>query len=227
MEKVHDGSIIYFMERTNHTLPIILLSMYIVLFIVLAFNPIDRTIWLAENATVWIIVGAIAVLYSFGIRFSNTSYLLMSILIFLHTIGGHYTFAKVPFDWFTNFFGFERNNYDRIAHFSVGFYAFAIAEWLLAKRLVANRFLLFTYPVFAIATIAMAYEIVEWLSVEMASVDVSIAYLGSQGDIWDAQKDMLLNVAGAIFATSIFLFLRKKDVSINTAAQKPKQPTVT
>lgn len=199
------------MERTSHTLPIVLFSAYLVLFVVLALNPIDRTVWWAENATVWLIVGTLIVLYVFGIRFSNTSYLLMSVLIFLHTIGGHYTFGKVPFEWFTNFFGFERNHYDRIAHFSVGFYAFAIAEWLWAKRLVANKFLLFTYPVFAIATIAMTYEIVEWVSVGMASAEVSMAYLGSQGDMWDAQKDMLLNTLGAIVTMLFFLLTHRKN----------------
>lgn len=198
------------MKRTNHTFPLVLLSLYLVLFTVLAFNPIDRPTWWVENATVWIIVGVLAVLYGVGIRFSNTAYLLMSVLIFLHTIGGHYTFAKVPFDWITNFFGFERNHYDRIAHFSVGFYAFAIAEWIWEKRLVTNRFMLFTYPVFFIATIAMSYELVEWIYAAMANPEAGIAYLGSQGDIWDAQKDMLADTLGAIFATSLFLFLRGK-----------------
>lgn len=198
------------MKRTNHTFPLVLLSLYLVLFTVLAFNPIDRPTWWVENATVWIIVGVLAVLYGIGIRFSNTAYLLMSVLIFLHTIGGHYTFAKVPFDWITNFFGFERNHYDRIAHFSVGFYAFAIAEWIWEKRLVTNRFMLFTYPVFFIATIAMSYELVEWIYAAMANPEAGIAYLGSQGDIWDAQKDMLADTLGAIFATSLFLFLRGK-----------------
>lgn len=198
------------MKRTNHTFPLVLLSLYLVLFTVLAFNPIDRPTWWVENATVWIIVGVLAVLYGVGIRFSNTAYLLMSVLIFLHTIGGHYTFAKVPFDWITNFFGFERNHYDRIAHFSVGFYAFAIAEWIWEKRFVTNRFMLFTYPVFFIATIAMSYELVEWIYAAMANPEAGIAYLGSQGDIWDAQKDMLADTLGAIFATSLFLFLRGK-----------------
>jgi putative membrane protein len=118
-----------------------LLGIYVVLFAVLAFNPIDRATWLVENLTVWIILAVILGLYAGGVRFSSAAYALMFVLIYLHTIGGHYTFALVPFDWVTNFFGFERNHYDRVAHFSVGFYAFAIAEWLWMKRLVANKFL--------------------------------------------------------------------------------------
>jgi len=220
MGKRREGEYNTFMKRTNHTFPLVLLSIYLLLFFVLAFNPVDRPTWWVENATVWIIIGVIAILYAVKIRFSNTAYLLMSILIFLHTIGGHYTFAQVPFDWFTNFFGFERNHYDRIAHFSVGFYAYAIAEWLWSKRLVARRFILFTYPIFVIATIAMSYELVEWIYAATANPEAGIAYLGSQGDIWDAQKDMLADTLGAIVATSLFFFLRKKDISSSIPLQK-------
>ena len=181
-----------------------LLGAYVVEFFVLAFRPIDRTTWLVENITVWIIVGTLVTLYALKICFSNLAYLFAFILIYLHTIGGHWTFALVPFDWVTNFFGFSRNHFDRIAHFSVGFYAFAIAEWLWSKKLVSNRFLLFTYPVFVIATIAMSYELIEWIYAEVANPEAGIAYLGSQGDIWDAQKDMLADTLGALFATTIF-----------------------
>jgi putative membrane protein len=174
----------------------------------LAFNPLDRATWFAENLTVWIIVSILGILYVRGVRFSNASYCFMSVLIFLHTIGGHYTFAQVPFDWVTQTFGFERNHYDRIAHFSVGFYAYAVAEWLWMKRLVVNRFLLWTYPVFVIATIAMSYEIIEWIFAANAAPEAGAAYLGSQGDIWDAQRDMLADTLGAIIATTFFFWMR-------------------
>jgi putative membrane protein len=192
--------------------PVILLSLYAVLCVILAFNPVDRPTWFAENLTVWIIVGTLAILWWRGVRFSNTAYVFASVLIFLHTIGGHYTFEKVPFDWVTNYFGFARNHYDRVAHFTVGFYAFAIAEWLYVKNLVKNRFLLFTYPVFVIATIAMSYELVEWWYASGASAEAAANYLGSQGDIWDAQKDMLMDTLGAIVATGTFFILRKPKI---------------
>jgi putative membrane protein len=123
-----------------------LLFVYGALFTICAVSPIDRHTWFVENLTVWIIVGVILVLYSRGVRFSKLAYALMFLLIYLHTIGGHYTFALVPFDWFTNFFHFTRNHFDRIAHFSVGFYAFAVAEWIWTRKLVHSKFLLFTYP---------------------------------------------------------------------------------
>lgn len=132
----------------------------------------------------------------------------MFVLIYLHTIGGHWTFAQVPFEYVTDFFGFERNHFDRIAHFSVGLYAFAIAEWLSVKRLVTDRFLLYTYPIFAIATVAMGYELIEWIYAAGAAPEAGAAYLGSQGDIWDAQKDMLADTLGAMVATTLYFWLR-------------------
>lgn len=186
-----------------------LVGVYGVLFTLLAFNPVERGTWFAENLTVWIILGVILLLYRFGVRFSNVAYGLMFVLIYLHTIGGHYTFAQVPFGWVTDTFHFARNHFDRVAHFSVGFYAFAIAEWLYTRKLVANKFLLFTYSVFVIATIAMGYELVEWVYAASAAPEAGAAYLGSQGDIWDAQKDMLADTLGAICATVVFFFMRK------------------
>jgi len=185
--------------------PFVLLALYLVELIVLAFHPVDRATWLVENATVWIIVGVIAGLYVRGIRFSNLAYALMAILVYLHTIGGHWTFARVPFGWVTEALGFERDNFDRMAHFTVGFYAYPIAEWLWARRLVRNRWLLASYPVFAIGTVAMAYELVEWVFAISAAPEAGAAYLGSQGDIWDAQKDMLADTLGAIAATALFV----------------------
>ena len=189
-----------------------LLGVYGVLFTVLAFNPIDRPTWFAENLTVWLVVGCILGLYAYGMRFSKTAYALMFVFIYLHTIGGHYTFALVPFDYVTNFFDFERNHFDRIAHFSVGFYAFALAELMYRKQLVSSRIILFTYPVFFIATIAMSYELIEWIYSASADLEASLAYLGSQGDIWDAQKDMLADTLGAITAMTLFAVLRKPTV---------------
>jgi putative membrane protein len=134
----------------------------------------------------------------------------MFVLIYLHTIGGHYTFALVPFDWFSDLFGYSRNHYDRIAHFSVGFYAFGVAEWLYMKKMVSNKFLLFTYPVFVIATIAMSYELIEWIyAAKATNITDAMNYLGSQGDVWDAQKDMFADTLGSIFATGTFFTMNK------------------
>ena len=182
----------------------VLLAAYAVLAVALAIAPHDRLTWLVENATVWILLAVIVGLCAAGIVFSRTAYALMFVLIYLHTVGGHYTFALVPFGWVTETFGFARNHFDRLAHLSVGFYAYAIAELLWRRRLVGSRWLLFSYPVFAIATVAMAYEGVEWIYADLSDPEAGAAYLGSQGDIWDAQKDMLADTLGGVAATLLF-----------------------
>lgn len=192
--------------------PYVLLGLYLLLFAILAINPYDRAVWWAENIPIMLIVLLLVVTYRY-FQFSNTAYFLMSFLIFLHTIGGHYTFALVPIDWFTNFFGFERNHYDRIAHFTVGFYAYAFNELLLKKKLTTSKFVLLSYGILAIMSVAGAYELFEWQFAVSADPNAGIAVLGSQGDIWDAQKDILADTLGAICATLLFWFANKKEIA--------------
>lgn len=190
--------------NTSKTLSV-LTGIYAILFITLAINPLDRQTWFVENVTVWIILGVIWFLRYKGITFSSTAYILMFVLLYLHTIGGHYTFEKVPFGWVTDTFGFARNHYDRIAHFSVGLYAYGILEWIHRKNMVSRKFILYTYPIFVIASIAMTYELIEWIYAAFAAPEAGAAYLGSQGDIWDAQKDMLADTLGAIVAVIVYV----------------------
>ena len=124
-------------DRTPH----ILLGIYILVFIICGISPYDRGVWWAENIPIIAIVLS-AVIISKHFKFSPLSYIMMSVLVILHTIGGHYTFEKVPFGFITDMFGFERNHYDRVAHFSVGFYAYPIAEALLKRKLVNTKWIL-------------------------------------------------------------------------------------
>lgn len=141
-------------------------------------------------------------------QFSNTSYIMMSFLIFMHTLGGHFTFERVPFAFITDLFGFQRNHYDRIAHFTVGFYAFPIAEYIQRRKLANSLVLTVLFGVFSICTVALLYELFEWGYAVSADPAAGIAVLGSQGDIWDAQKDMLADTLGAVFAALLF-YLRQ------------------
>jgi len=191
------------MIKQTYSVPLMLLALYGMVFTVCAISPYDRAVWWAENIPVLLIV-SVLVLISRGFRFSNTSYVLMVIFIILHTIGGHYTFERVPFAAVSEFFGFERNHYDRVAHFSVGLYAYPIAEVLMVKRLVHTRWIIALFPVFAIAAVAGAYEILEWQYALNSDPAAGIAVLGSQGDIWDAQKDILADTLGALLAMVLF-----------------------
>ena len=198
------------MKRFGHRIPHILLAAYVVLFIWAAIAPYDRTVWWVENVPILLVVVTLVVLYMRGVRFSALAYILMSILPYLHTIGGHYTFERVPFDWFSRAFGFERNMYDRIGHFSVGFYAFGIAEYLIVrKRISVGMACLFA--LFAISFVAMSYELIEWVYAAYGgNAEAGADFLGSQGDIWDAQKDMLMDTLGAVATILLYLVLRSQ-----------------
>ena len=193
------------MNINSHRTRTILFVIYLVVFFICAISPYDRAVWWAENIPVFFVIAGIT-LMSRSMPFSSTSYILMSIFIILHTIGGHYTFERVPFGLVTDFFDFERNHYDRVAHFSVGLYAYAIAEVLMLKKLVRTRWLILLFPVFSIVTVAGAYEVVEWLYAMNADPEAGIAVLGSQGDIWDAQKDILADTLGAMLAIVLFFW---------------------
>jgi putative membrane protein len=190
--------------QNNSWFPKFLLLAYVAVFIWLGIHPYDRAVWYVENGPIMAIVVYLTILYIRGIRFSNLSYLLMSVLIFMHTVGGHYTFERVPFDWFNNLFGFSRNMYDRVAHFTVGFYAFPIAEYIEEKKLANSRWITYLLPLFFIISVAALYEMFEWWYAATYGGSAGVAFLGSQGDIWDAQKDMLMDTLGGIFSLALY-----------------------
>lgn len=179
-----------------------LLAFYVLIFAFSAFEPSSRSVWIAEIIPVILILTGILVL-SKHFSFSSTAYFFMFIWLCLHTIGAKYTFAEVPFDWFNNLIDSDRNNFDRVAHFSIGFFAYPIAEYLY-KNQYCNKWIAGLFGLFALMSTAAGYEIIEWWYAELAGGDDGIAFLGSQGDIWDAQKDMLCDTLGALFALTVF-----------------------
>ena len=202
--------------RLETVVPTLLFAGYVALFLWGAINPYDRATWWAENIPIVGVVTALVVMYARGIRFSPLAYLLMAVLPYWHTVGGLYTFERVPFDWFNRTFGFQRNMFDRIGHFSVGFFAFGILEYLLRRRAM-SRTLACLFAIFAIGFVAMSYELIEWLYAAYGGNAAAGAnFLGSQGDVWDAQKDMLMDTLGAIAAVALFLLVRRREQRADT-----------
>ncbi len=189
--------------------PHLLLAIYVIEFIVLGISPYSRAVWYAENLPIVALVAVMTILYYKKVRFSNLTYFLIFILPFWHTIGGHYTFEKVPFQWFSDLFGFERNMFDRIGHFAVGFYALPIMEYVYSRGIIKSKLVTILYGIFAIAFVAACYEWIEWIYAVMYGGEAGAAFLGSQGDVWDAQKDMLMDVLGAVVGSIVWIFKKR------------------
>ena len=193
----------------------ILASLYAVLWIALAIDPVDRADWALENALVLAFAAAMAFSYR-RFQWSRVSYTLIFAFLCVHAIGAHYTYAKVPYDAaFEALFGgsldammgWERNHFDRLAHFLYGLLiAYPVRE-LFLRVADARGFWGYFLPLdFTLATSA-AFELFEWVAAEVFGGDLGVAYLGTQGDIWDAHRDMALVALGATIAMALTAFI--------------------
>lgn len=124
------------MQTRSHIVPLFLAIVITVVSVWSGFNPTDRAVWYAEVMPIFAVFGLLLLTYP-RFQFSGLAYVLMSLWMIMHLIGAKYTFANVPFDWanqYLTFLGEDRNHFDRVAHYIIGFYSFPMAEWLLRKR---------------------------------------------------------------------------------------------
>ena len=194
---------------------LILSAVFWVEFLLLAISPHDRSDWALENALVLVFVIIMAISYK-KFPLSRISYTLIFVFMSLHEVGAHYTYAKVPYDSFlisqfnfslNEYMGWDRNHFDRLVHFSYGLLlAYPIRE---LYRRVANAFGFWGYffPLELTMATSMMFELFEWGAAELFGGELGMAYLGTQGDIWDAHKDMSLASFGALIAMCITLYI--------------------
>jgi len=169
----------------------------------------DTANWLLENTLTFIFAGFIIITYRKH-QFSDLSYLLICIYLCLHVYGSKYTYAENPFGyWLKDVFHLPRNQYDRIVHFSFGFLlAYPMREMFL-KWLKYPRWVAWLLPIEITLSISAFYELIEWAVADVFFTAQGDAYLGTQGDIWDAQKDIFVAFCGAIIATTIVSLVKK------------------
>ncbi len=186
----------------------------ILVWIVTAIDPLYPRDWLLENLLVFIWSAILVSTYR-RFQFSDLSYGLFILFICMHLVGAHYTYAETPFGfWIQDWFGFERNHYDRIVHFSFGLLlAYPMREILLRTSGSRPAWSYFITVNFVVAFSAV-YEIIEAITAVLVSPELGAAYLGTQGDEWDAQKDAGLAFAGSIIAMLI-TWLRVRDQAGN------------
>ncbi|HDL5700215.1 TPA: DUF2238 domain-containing protein [Mannheimia haemolytica] len=198
------------MDSRSHIIPLFLAIVITVIAVWSGLNPADRAVWYAEVIPIFIVFALLIVTYP-KFQFSGLAYFLMSLWLIMHLIGAKYTFVNVPFEWANQFLtpilGEDRNHFDRVAHYIIGFYSFPMAEWLLRKR-KCGMGVAFFFSLFFIMSVAAAYEIIEWQYAVIEGGNAGVEFLGLQGDIWDAQKDMLADTLGALTALMIYLIAR-------------------
>lgn len=185
--------------RENRLLQV-LLGWYLVFWIVMAVSPIDRFDWFLENLLVFATLALLFGTYRI-FPLSDLSYILLTAFMTLHAIGAHYTYALVPLgDWVKETFDFSRNHFDRVVHFSFGLLmAYPIREMFL-RVASARGFFAYYLPLDVVLSCSALYELIEWGVAEVVDPEAGMAYLGTQGDIWDAHKDMTFAFSGAIIA---------------------------
>jgi putative membrane protein len=189
------------------------LQIFIVFFLVNWANSYigntDTANWILENTLVFLFLGFMSFNYK-KFQFSDLSYLLICVYLCLHVYGSKYTYAENPFGyWLKDALDLSRNHYDRIVHFSFGFLlAYPMREMFL-KWLKFPTWVAWTLPIEITLSISAFYELIEWAVADVFFKAQGDAYLGTQGDIWDAQKDIFLAFIGSILATTIVSLVKK------------------
>jgi putative membrane protein len=190
-------------------LPRLLLALYLLIWVALALHPKYRQDWALENLLVVVALPLLIVSYR-RLRFTNTAYVCLFAFFILHAVGAHYTYSEVPYqDWLRAFTGaspdaphWQRNHYDRLVHFAYGLLIAPAAVEVLDRRAPQEGLWRWLLPVLFLASHSVIYEVVEMTAALLFGGDLGLAYLGTQGDEWDSQKDMALAMAGAVIAVA-------------------------
>jgi putative membrane protein len=186
-----------------------LLAAYLVLWTVLAIMPIDRHDWLLENILAVLLLGLLVGTYR-RFQFSDLAYVLIASFMALHAVGAHYTYEHVPAgEWMKQALDLRRNHFDRLAHFAFGLLlTYPIRELFVRLTGLSGWW---SYYVPATTTVAMSglFEILEAWVAQIVSPELGALYLGTQGDIWDAQEDMTAAFTGAALCMMLIAIARR------------------
>ena len=195
---------------------ITLVISFVALWFFMYINCIDVTDWFIENMLVFIF-SAWCILSYRRFIFSDLSYFFFFLFLLLHIFGAMYAYTQNPVgEYFQEKYNLWRNPYDRVVHFGFGFLlAYPLHEYLLNRLNVKGRWQ-YILPVEITLSLACIFELIEWTVAELTTKETGETYVATQGDVWDAHKDIALAVAGAaITMLALFIYRRQK---------KSKQP---
>lgn len=188
----------------------ILIFLFAVGLLYSAINPHDYFTWILEVFPG--ILGFLALIFTFKyFKFTTLTYLFILLHCYILFVGGHYTYAQVPlFNWVKDVFHQSRNNYDKLGHFAQGFVpAMITREIFIRRNIILKKSWVPVLTVTVCMAISMLYEFLEWF-VSVTSGQSGDSFLGTQGDIWDTQSDMLLATIGAICMVTLFARIQDK-----------------
>lgn len=201
-------------------LPAGLLAVTLAVLVWSGIHPHDYFTWLLEVAPVLI---ALPILIATRRAFPLTAlaYLLIALHAVILMVGGHYTYAEVPlFNWLRDTLALTRNHYDRVGHFAQGFVPALIAREILLRCTPLQRGKMLWFLVVCVClAISAAYELIEW-GVAAASGSDAVAFLATQGDVWDTQKDMALALLGSILALRLLSRLHDRQLHALTGTNR-------
>ncbi|CAG0956186.1 MAG: DUF2238 domain-containing protein [Bacteroidetes bacterium] len=192
--------------------PKYLFSVYLLIWGILAINPSYRFDWFLENILVFVF-GILLVVTHRKYPLSNKSYTLIFLFSVFHIIGAHYTYSEVPFaSKLSELVGVERNYYDRFIHFTFGLLiTLPMGNLLELLSKISGRWL-YLLTIAIMISFGEIYELLEWLTAIIVSPKAGIAFLGAQGDVFDAQKDVFCNLAGIFIALLVYFFTKKRSL---------------
>lgn len=193
-------------------LPRALLAVFAAVFVWSAIRPHDTFTWALEVFPA--VIGVVLLIATRrGFPLTPLLYLLLCVHAVILCVGGHYTYAEVPVgNWVRDALGLARNHYDRLGHFAQGFVPAILAREILIRRNAVRRGWLYFVVVSICLAVSAAYELLEW-SVSAATGSAGDAFLGTQGDIWDTQKDMALALLGALTAPLVLAPLHDRQLA--------------
>ena len=187
-----------------------MLVIYLVVFVILAFNPTDYFQWWYLNLPSAAIIGILFV-FNRKMRLSNLSFAAVLLFMLLCTVGAHYTYALCPVgEWMKGTFGFTRNNYDRVVSLAFGLLLSTPVMEIMFHRFRLRYIEACLVTVFVILAFFALSSLFEMLSAVISSSQRQIILNGTQGDIWDMQKDTAMGFLGACLNMGNCIFLKIK-----------------
>jgi putative membrane protein len=187
---------------SDKKLHLLLLISFAAIFTWSAINPHDRFTWFLEVLPALLGIAVLMLLYP-RFKFTNLVYFLILVHTAILIVGGHYTYAEMPFfNWLKDMLELDRNYYDRLGHFAQGFIPAIIAREVLIRQAILNKKWLSLIVVCICLAISASYELLEF-AVALLTGESAEAFLGTQGDIWDTQWDMTFALIGAVSALAL------------------------